>query len=169
MKYSLFFLLFIKLVYCQIPAYYSSIDFSLSGENLKQQLSQLITTTHTTNLPYTSSTFPDTWLAVRTGDRDPSNTNNVLLFYGWNDTDGQFTTDRTRNANSSCHTSSCTGLWVREHVFPRSLGTPNLGFEFAGADAHNLRAIDSQRNNLRSNRIFDNGSGIPSSVLSNGN
>lgn len=155
--------------FAQIPQYYADVDFTLTGEALKQQLAQLITTTHTTNLVYTSSILPDTWLAVRTGDRDPSNTDNVLLIYGWNDTDGQFTTDRTRNFNASCHTSSCNGLWVREHVFPRSLGTPNLGSEFAGADAHNLRAIDNQRNNLRSNRIFDLGSGVSSMVLPNGN
>lgn len=56
-------------------------------------------------------------------------------------------------------------MWVREHVFPRSLGTPNLGFEFVGADAHHLRSIDSQRNNSRSNRIFEEGSGIDMSYI----
>ena len=169
-KIKIFRLFFVSFfVFGQIPVYYSVVDFSQSGENLKQQLSQLITSTHTTNLMYTSSSLPDTWLAVKNGDLEPTNLNNVLLIYGWNDTDGQFTTDRVRDVNSSCHTSSCNGFWVREHVFPRSLGTPNLGSEFAGADAHNLRAIDNQRNNLRSNRIFDTGLGTASYVLPNGN
>lgn len=153
----------------QIPAYYNSVDFNSNGVNLMQQLAQLITATHTTNLPYTSSVLPDTWDALKTTDLEFNGSQNVLLIYGWNDTDTDFTNDRTRNKDLSCHTSSCSGLWVREHVFPRSLGTPNLGFEFAGADAHNLRAIDNSRNNTRSNRPFEAGSGQASYVTAAGN
>lgn len=32
--------------------------------------------------------------------------------------------------------------------------TPNLGTDFAGAYAHNLRAVDAQRNNSKSNKLF---------------
>jgi endonuclease I len=159
--------LFPIIIFAQIPAYYSPVNFSLSGDELKVQLTQLITDTHTTNLPYTSSE-PDTWDALKLTDLDPSNNNNVFLIYGWNDLDAIADNDRTRNKDLSCHTTSCAGLWVREHIFPRSLGTPNLGFEFAGSDAHNLRAIDYSRNNTRSNRIFDIGSGEASYVTSTG-
>jgi endonuclease I len=163
----LLFLLIPLITLAQIPAYYSPVNFTLTGDNLKLQLTQLITDTHTTNLPYTSSE-PDTWDALKLTDLDPSNNNNVFLIYGWNDLDAIEDNDRTRNKDLSCHTTSCSGLWVREHIFPRSLGTPNLGFEFAGSDAHNLRAIDYSRNNTRSNRIFDIGSGEASYVTSTG-
>lgn len=143
----------------QIPAYYSSIDFSQSSENTKQQLTVLVTTTHTTVLPYTSGST-DTWDALKQTDTDSNNSNNVLLLYGFNDADADTTNDRSRAKNLSCHTNSCNGLWVREHTYPRSLGTPNLGFDNAGADAHNLRAIDYQRNNTRSNRMFEEPSGV---------
>jgi len=156
---KILFLLVPSFFYAQIPAYYASIDFSQTGDYLKNQLTTLITNTHTTNLPYTATGVTDTWDALYQTDLNPNNTNNVLLIYGWNDTDADITNDYSRAQTSSCHTSSCSGLWVREHVYPRSLGTPNLGFEFAGADAHHLRSIDSDRNNSRSNRKFEDGFG----------
>lgn len=152
----------------QIPTYYSSINFTKSGDELKTQLTTLITNTHTTNLPYTATGTTDVWDALSQTDIDPNNSNNVLLVYGYNDSDTDVSNDRSRDKTLQCHTSSCNGLWVREHTFPRSLGTPNLGFDLAGSDAHHLRAIDSQMNSLRSNRIFDNGSGN-AGVLANGN
>jgi len=154
----------------QIPAYYSSIDFSQSSENIKTQLSILISETHTNYLPYTSSTTLDTWDALYQTDLNPNNSSNVLLIYGWNDDDEDITNDYSRDKTLSCHTSSCSGLWVREHVFPRSLGTPNLGFELAGSDAHNLRSIDSNRNGTRSNKLFENNTNtIESYTTSSGN
>lgn len=164
MRVKLLFLLFLPF-FClaQIPTYYTSIDFSQTGNNLKNQLTTLITNTHTTFLPYTATGTTDTWDALYQTDLNPTNTNNVLLIYGWNDNDNDFTNDYSRDKTLSCHTSSCSGLWQREHVFPRSLGTPNLGFEFAGSDAHNLRSIDSDRNGARSNRMFEDSS---SSVMS---
>lgn len=157
--------LFPFICFAQIPAYYSTIDFTQTGDNLKNQLTTLITNTHTTNLPYTATGTTDTWDALYQTDLNPTNSNNVLLVYGWNDTDTDITNDLSRDKTFSCHTSSCSGLWVREHVYPRSLGTPNLGFEFAGADAHHLRSIDNDRNNSRSNRKFEEGSGIDMSYI----
>jgi len=153
------------LCFAQIPAYYATIDFTQTGDNLKNQLTTLITNTHTTNLPYTATGTTDTWDALYQTDLNPTNINNVLLVYGWNDTDTDITNDLSRDKTFSCHTSSCSGLWVREHVYPRSLGTPNLGFEFAGADAHHLRSIDNDRNNSRSNRKFEEGSGLDMSYI----
>lgn len=160
-----YFLVFPFLCIAQIPDYYSGIDFSEDGEVLKNQLAQLITDTHTINLIYT----PEVWNALKVSDLDPQNSQNVLLVYGHNDDDGVYSTDRTRDKNLSCHTSSCTGLWNREHVFPRSLGTPNLGTVNAGADVHSIRAIDAQRNIIRSNRPFEAGSGAASYITSSGN
>jgi endonuclease I len=160
-------LLFGLPLYCiaQIPACYSTINFTQTGDNLKNQLTTLITNTHTTNLPYTASGKTDTRDALYQTDLNPDNTNNILLVYGWDDTDSDITNDLSRNKTFSCHTSSFSGLWVREHVFPRSLGTPNLGFELAGADVHHLRYIDSNRNNSRSNRKFEEGNGLNTSYI----
>lgn len=142
--------------FAQIPTYYNTVDFTENGENIKFQLTTLITSTHTTELVYTagSSGLLDTWTVLKQSDLDPTNADNVLLLYGWNDASTTVSEHRSRNFNESCHTSSCTGKWVREHTFPKSIGTPNLGTEFAGSDAHNLRAIDAQRNNSRSNKLY---------------
>jgi endonuclease I len=151
----------------QIPAYYSSVDFTATGDELKNQLSQLITITHTTFLPYTSNQT-DTWDAIKLSDLDPINSNNVLLIYGWDDMDQTYINDRTRNKNLTCNSLPCDGLWNREHVYPRSLGTPNLGFEFAGSDVHNLRSVDNIINETRGNRAFDFGFGTNSYITFNG-
>ncbi|OIQ20083.1 MAG: hypothetical protein BM557_05260 [Flavobacterium sp. MedPE-SWcel] len=143
--------------YCisQIPEYYSTINFDLTGDDLKEELTTLITTTHTNELVYT----PDVWNTLKQGDLDPENNENVLLIYGYEDNDSDPDNDRTRDKDLSCHTTSCAGKWVREHVYPRSLGNPNLGYEQAGSDAHSLRAVDYNMNGSRSNRRFANGSG----------
>lgn len=166
MQKLLFFLLLIPfLCISQIPAYYSEIDFSQSNETIKLQLSELISDTHIIDLYYT----PEVWDALKISDLDPNNSQNVVLIYGYNDNDGVFLTDRSRDKDLSCHTSSCIGLWNREHVFPKSLGTPNLGTQFAGADAHAIRPSDSQQNSSRGNRPFETGSGVASYITSNGN
>lgn len=156
MKLKLLFFFITYSLFGQIPEYYSTIDFSQSGENLKNQLATLITTTHTTELVYTSgsSGYLDTWTVLKQSDIDLENLSYVLLIYGWENQSNTVSEHRSRDVDESCHTSSCTGKWVREHVFPRSLGNPNLGSQGAGADAHNLRAVDSQRNNSRGNKLF---------------
>jgi endonuclease I len=156
MKIKLFFILLSVASFAQIPSYYSGVDFTQSATSVKSQLTNLITTTHTTELVYTSgsSGFLDTWTVLKASDLDPVNSANVLLLYGWNNESATVSEERTRDSNESCHTSSCAGKWVREHTFPKSLGNPNLGTQFAGADAHNLRAIDAQRNGSRSNKLY---------------
>lgn len=151
---SFLFLLTLRLS-AQVPTYYESIDLDLRGKDMASQLTALISETHINQTVYT----PGAWEGLKIADIDPEKENFVLLIYGFNDLDQITNNDRTRHVDSSCHTSSCTGLWVREHVYPRSVGTPNLGFEGAGSDLHALHAIDDQRNNTRSNRPFGFGSG----------
>lgn len=139
----------------QIPEYYSSVNFELTGNQLKDELATLITVTHTNELDYT----PDVWNALKQSDLDPDNTENVLLIYGYDDNDEDPDTDRTRDKDLNCTSSSCAGKWVREHVYPRSLGNPNLGYDDAGSDAHSLRSVDYYMNNSRSNKRFAEGSG----------
>ena len=153
-------LLYTYITVAQVPEYYSSIDFNQNGELVRGQLSELILNTHHTDISYTSSST-DTWDIIRMSDLEFENSSDVLLIYGYNDDDGQFITDRTRYKHDTCHTSSCIGLWNREHVFARSLANPNLTtFEPGpGTDVHNLRAADSQKNTQRSNRLFADGNG----------
>lgn len=146
-------------LYAQIPDYYKNIDFNKSGIALKEDLSYLIITTHVHNIPYTSNRYTDIWATLKVADTDPENADNVLLLYGANDTDEILSNDRSRSKNLSCHSNSCTGMWVREHVYSKSWGTPNLGTEFAGSDAYNLKPVDPQRNISRSNRKFARGIG----------
>lgn len=160
----LLFILFPFYAVGQIPGYYSSIDFNQTGDNLKIQLTFLITSTHVNQLNYT----PDVWNAIKQTDLDPANPSNVFLLYGYDDSDGLVINDRTRDKNLNCTSGNCTGKWTREHVFPQSLGNPALGTIGPGADAHNLRAVDSDMNNLRANKAYDAGSGS-SVVLGNGN
>jgi endonuclease I len=150
-----FFLVFPFVGFVQIQAYYNPVNLNTTGENLKVQLAQLITESQFAVLSYT----PGVWNALKLTDVDPENNAKVLLLYGFNDADGQFISDRTRNINATCNNSNCFGFWNREHVYPRSLGNPNLGYEGPGSDAHHLRATDFEMNSLRSNRRFASGSG----------
>lgn len=163
--------LFSFVSFAQIPTYYGSIDLDQNGTDLEIDLSQLIRETHTTLLPYTSSQ-PDTWDAVKQTDLVPGDTENVLLFYGYDDFDGNTATDYTRDKDLSCHTTSCSGLFNREHVYARSIANPSLTTEDPGpgTDAHNLRACDGDMNSNRSNRLFqDSNTSTNSHITASGN
>ncbi|WP_432670671.1 hypothetical protein [Flavobacterium sp. SM2513] len=85
MKLKLFFLLLSIASFGQIPQYYSEIDFTEDNLSIKSQLTDLITFTHITELVYTSgsSGYLDTWTVLKESDLDPTNPNNVLMLYGW--------------------------------------------------------------------------------------
>lgn len=144
--------LFVSFVVAQIPAYYNGIDFTSNGQALKNELAARISDSHVNQL-----TYSQIWEALKIVDLDPNNSNNVLLIYGWeNGSDGDATNDRSRNKDNN---GGNNGQWNREHTYPQSVGTPDLGQVGPGADAHMLRACDVQRNNSRGNRRFANGSG----------
>ena len=175
-----FFNLFFICVFCsglataQIPPYYSSIDFSQSGDNLKVQLSNLIIDTHDNFIVYTSGT-PNTWDVLSISDLEYSTSDNVLIVYGYDNNDGMFISDRLRGVFEKCNFFGCAGtagLWNREHVFAKSLANPSLVANSSsagpGTDVHNLRAADSQKNTQRSNRLFIDDSGVESKVTNDG-
>jgi len=145
-------------IFSQIPTYYNDVNLDLTGNSLMSELATKITATHTTTLSYG-------WDDIRESDLNPTNSSEVILFYGWNDNDGDVTTDRTR---SSYENGGNVGNWNREHVYPKSLGTPNLGTTGPGADVHHLRAADVQRNGTRSSNLFADGSGSASYITSSG-
>jgi endonuclease I/chitodextrinase len=153
MKKIMLLLLSIPVIgYSQIPSYYNDVNLTLSGTALKNELASKVTNTHTTFLSYT----PGVWDALKQADLESSNSSKVILVYGYSDTDGNSNTDRTRDVNNNGGGSSD---WNREHVYPKSLGTPNLGTTGPGADAHHLRPADVQRNSSRGSRKFADGSG----------
>lgn len=165
MKRKLLLLIILPFInFAQIPSYYSSIDFSLTGNSLKAELANLITTTHTTKLPYTSSSM-DTWDAIQLSDLDPNNSANLNLLYGFNDFNVATNDDRTRDKTLTGN-SSCIGYWNREHTFPKSLASPTMDTNIPGVstDIHHLRAADCQWNSTRNNRPFTDGQGDAKTV-----
>lgn len=141
--------------FSQIPAYYSSIDFTQSGNALKAQLATLITNTHTTSLSYS----PGVWDALKQTDLNPNNSAQVFLVYGYNDFDAVYKNDRTDDVNNICSSSCPTGAWNREHCYPKSLGNPDLGTSGPGSDPHHIRAADVTFNADRGNRLYTDGEG----------
>ncbi len=138
--------------YGQIPTYYNDVNLSLTGQALKNELGSKVTNTQSVSLSYT----PGVWNALMQTDIAPTNSSKVVLIYGFNDSDGDSTTDRTRGINDN---GGGTTDWNREHVYPRSLGNPNLGSTGPGSDIHHLRPADVRRNSNRGNRKFADGSG----------
>lgn len=135
--------------------YYDTIDITLTGEDMFNALQELI---EVHNQNYTYGEFRDDLLIT---DANTSNSSEVLLEYGFNDSDGDCTTDRTRS-NSLFGGNACD--YNREHVFPRSSANPPMGNVNnntigIAADPHNLRPTDVQRNGLRGSRRFTSGSG----------
>ncbi|MCB0380091.1 MAG: endonuclease [Flavobacteriales bacterium] len=140
-------------VFGQIPAYYNNVNLTLTGQALKNELANKITVTHTNWI-----TYSDVWTALEQTDLDPTNTNNVLLLYGYNDGDGNPITDRTRDKTNQ---GGNNGQWNREHTYAQSLANPSMSTSTPGpgTDAHHIRSSDVQMNGNRGNRLFAAGSG----------
>ncbi len=136
----------------ELQAYYADVDFSQTQMNLFDDLAIETIAKHTNFLTYT----PGVWEASRATDEDPVNDANVLLIYGYSDSDGNHVTDRTRNKQFNGGNSGTD--WNREHTFPRSLANPDLDSNGTNSapntDAHNLRPSDVQMNADRGNRKF---------------
>lgn len=146
-------------------AYYNDVNLTLDGIPLKNELAQKIISTHSQNLSYS-----DAREALKIVDLNPGQTNNVLLVYGFTNglCPGSSSSDndhRRRNKNDFGGGANCE--WNREHTYPKSLGTPNLGTSGPGADAHMLRASDVQRNGQRGSKKFTDGSGNSDVIGSN--
>ena len=142
--------------------YYDDVDLSLTGLDLYLELQLKLSIF---NEEYNYGDVRDSFLIT---DADPTNTNDVLLLYGFNDNDGDCTTDRTRDSDNFGG-DNCE--YNREHVFPRSRAEPPMGDAVNSAtgivaDPHNLRPTDVQRNGLRGSKKFDVGSGNSGDVNS---
>ena len=167
-KYFLFsfFIFAFSLAQNGAPAspYYNNFNWTVTGNNLKTSLATKITSTHTKTLSYAQAEK-----ALQIVDLDPEDVTktNVLLIYGFsNNICPTSTADdndhRRRKKSSDGGGASCE--WNREHVYAKSLGTPNLGESGPGADAQHLRAADVQRNGNRGSQKFAAGSGNSGNV-----
>ena len=119
----------------------AEINFNSSVSTIKLVLSDIIATDHK-NLSYS-----DVWTALTYTDEDPTNTDNVILWYS-NRSQGKAT-------NGSGAASSDPDNWNREHSWAKSHGFPSDSFE-AYTDIHHLRPTDISINSSRGNLDFDN-------------
>ncbi|MDX1830014.1 MAG: endonuclease, partial [Lutibacter sp.] len=171
MKKLLFIILFFLFVipfYGQVQSYYNGLDLTKTGNALFLELADRIQSTKQ-GIPYTSSST-DVWDACQAGNEDPDDSSKVLLIYGYDDTDGDFSTDRTRLKTEMAGATYVEGKWNREHIFAKSLAIPVLVTDSPGpgTDVYNLHAVDQDRNSTRSNNKFTDGSGTSHIVSSDG-
>lgn len=160
MKKLLSLLLFVTTFANSQQPYYSDVNLSLTGEALYNELQMKIS-------QYNQSfNYGDARDALVFTDEDPDNNTNVLLVYGYNDNDGNCTTDRSRDKNDF---GGLLCEYNREHVFARSLANPPMGNANNAAtgiiaDPHNIRASDQQMNNNKGDKKFQDGSGNAGNV-----
>ena len=134
--------------------YYTGVNLTAEGAELKENLAAKTIGAHTNFLSYT----PGVWESSKITDVNPENSSEVLLIYGYS---ASGTTARTSGINNN---GGGQGEWNREHTYAKSLGNPNLGSSGPGADAHHLRPSDVQYNSQRGNLKFADGDGISGSV-----
>ncbi|WP_276681587.1 endonuclease [Empedobacter brevis] len=154
MKLKFTFLSFALALFAQAqkaPAYYSSINFTKTKNELKSDVAKLITDTHKKTISYS-----ELKTLLERSDIDPDNSSNLLLIYG---SQASGTHQRSRSKN---------GSWNREHVYAKSKGTPNLGTSGPGADGHHLRPADITLNSTRGSLLFDDGVGVMATKTSRG-
>ncbi|WP_034886185.1 endonuclease I family protein [Gillisia sp. JM1] len=125
----------------ELISYYKNIDFSLQGNDLKEELAITTIAKHSRFLEYYER-HQFLYLA----DEDPSNSKNVLLIYS-----GESRDKREFYSSSNKHQPQ---TFNTEHIYPRSYIDNN-----AEADLHHLRTADIKINAQRRNYHFTSGSG----------
>ena len=136
---TIIFLLFSVIIYGQIPSGYYDTAKNLADDNLKYALNQVID--NHTEFNYTSSST-DVWDILKETDRDPNNSENVILIYSG------------ISVNGAQEYNSANG-WTREHIWAKSRGDFGTA-KGIGTDVHALRPLDNTTNSIRSNRSFNN-------------
>ncbi|WP_373056006.1 endonuclease [Zunongwangia sp. H14] len=125
-----------------LATYYADVDFSLSSEDLEQELSDLTIARHTTFLSYT-----DRHDYLYNANEDPDNDANVVLVYSGESRDKR---EYVSSANSYSPQTFNT-----EHIYPQSY----LSSDDVKADLHNLEPGDQNINSSRENYPFADGEG----------
>ena len=127
-------------------SYYDSLDFSLTDDEMKEALSNLI------NDGAENSSYSGLRSAYKYTDVDPENENNIILYY----------TGESR-AFKYGDSSAFQGSINREHVWPQSryasLGKKQHNTPYD--DIYNVRPADKNTNSSRGNGLFDYGLNEP--------
>lgn len=138
--------------------YFESLN-GKAGEDLKQAIQDIIAEEGVVKI----HTYADVIDILKFADQSPSNSNHVWLAYK----------EQSRPKYLFQISSSGTGFWNREHVYPRSRGgfysieedgeatginqwwdTNADSLRHANSDAHGLRATDALENNYRGNQHY---------------
>lgn len=121
---------------CDISTYYSSLLDITSRDDMHN----LIKSTHRKQLPYSSASYGDTWDALISLDSDDANNTNVKLIYKdvW--------------VPSIPYDYGTCQYWNREHLWSRSHGVGTSGKD--NTDLHHLRPSDCNVNSARSNLYY---------------
>ncbi len=139
--------------------YYTSID-GLAGEDLSQAIQDIIANPEVVRW----QTYADIIDILKAADQSPLNSNQVWLVY---------TEQQRPKLDFQTAGGNNTGLWNREHTYPRSRGgfndieddkfadglavfgiTTADSLRHANSDAHGLRAADGPENSSRSNQDY---------------
>lgn len=143
--------------------YYETLN-GLSGNNLRQGLQNIIANPSVVR----AQTYADLVELLKEADQNPLNSNQVWLVY----------TEQGRAKLDFQTTSANTGVWNREHAYPRSRGgfgsidldsladgrdifwpTNADSVRHANSDAHAIRAEDAAENSNRGNQFYGQYSG----------
>lgn len=116
--------------------YYNSIDTSLRGDDFRDKLANLITTTHTTYTVYNGGSNLALNNVFDKTDKNP-NGSGMVLFY-------------TGTVVSSFSSSGAN----REHVWPKNGGKAFSAESECGSDAHHLRPTECNLNSTRGSKSF---------------
>lgn len=116
--------------------YYNSIDTSLRGDDFRDKLANLITTTHT---DYTS--YAGLANAYKTTDAVPNKSGYITWFY-------------TGTEVKFSGFGGSGGQTNREHVWPKDGGSAFSATSECGSDAHHLRPTECNLNSTRGSKSF---------------
>lgn len=117
-------------------SYYNSIDTSLRGDDFRDKLANLITTTHT---DYTS--YAGLANAYKTTDAVPNKSGYITWFY-------------TGTEVKFSGFGGSGGQTNREHVWPKDGGSAFSETSECGSDAHHLRPTECNLNSTRGSKSF---------------
>lgn len=116
--------------------YYNSIDTSLRGDDFRDKLANLITSTHTN---YTS--YAGLANAYKTTDAVPNKSGYITWFY--TGTEVKFSGFGGKGGQTN-----------REHVWPKDGGSAFSETSECGSDAHHLRPTECNLNSTRGSKSF---------------
>jgi predicted extracellular nuclease/endonuclease I len=127
--------------------YYEDVILAINGGHGTTAIKGEITTAISQN--HKDLSYAEVWTALTETDEDPSNSDNVILFYRG--------ISKAKLSNGSGPASSDPENWNREHVWAKSHGGFSSDSQSGYTDIHHLRPTDISVNSTRGNLDFDSG------------